>query len=639
MNHNLRRKGLVVSVAVVSLLVGVIAGFFAAHRVIGDISGMTTGKGGVPASSERAGEMGTGGVPGEMSLPAQARGGGVQQPPGRAGEMEEMKGMSMKEMDMKGTEKNMQGMESMRSGSSAPAGAVVIPAVARQLIGVRNAPAAYRALEQEIRTVGTVDVNERGLTQVTLKVSGWIKDVFVNSVGRPVRRGEPLFTLYSPDLLVTQDEYLLALKTQAQLAASPLAEAKANTVALVGSARERLRLWDLTDEQIAALERRGKAEPVLTVYAPSTGIVMKREALPGKYVEPGTTLYEVADLSTVWISADIYESEVTAVKLDQPVSVTFTAYPRETFRGNVSYIYPSLNTEARTVRVRLELPNPGLKLKPGMFGTVTLQIDAARMLVVPKEAVLDTGLRQLVFLDRGEGAYMPYPVKLGRRSQDSVEVLEGLKEGDRIVTSANFLLDAESKLTSASSMQAMMGRIGMGDWQMRGAHEGKMEGMDMGDMKGMPMGDMKGMEGMKGMENMPGMDPGTGGVSAPPGRAGEMGSKKEMTGAETRQMNGLTLSLTTVPENPKAGEVLLKLTLTDQAGKPVTNAQVVFVYTMPMPGMTDTKVTARHTKDGLYEGTVLFGMGGTWVVTVNMTVPGRPPIAEKYQFSVAGGGM
>jgi Cu(I)/Ag(I) efflux system membrane fusion protein len=463
--------------------------------------------------------------------------------------------------------------------------------------------------------------------------------VFVNSVGRPVRRGEPLFTLYSPDLLVTQDEYLLALKTQAQLAASPLAEAKANTVALVGSARERLRLWDLTDEQIAALERRGKAEPVLTVYAPSTGIVMKREALPGKYVEPGTTLYEVADLSTVWISADIYESEVTAVKLDQPVSVTFTAYPRETFRGNVSYIYPSLNTEARTVRVRLELPNPGLKLKPGMFGTVTLQIDAARMLVVPKEAVLDTGLRQLVFLDRGEGAYMPYPVKLGRRSQDSVEVLEGLKEGDRIVTSANFLLDAESKLTSASSMQAMMGRIGMGDWQMRGAHEGKMEGMDMGDMKGMPMGDMKGMEGMKGMENMPGMDPGTGGVSAPPGRAGEMGSKKEMAGAESRQMNGLTLSLTTAPENPKAGEVLLKLTLTDQAGKPVTNAQVVFVYTMPMPGMTDTKVTARHTKDGLYEGTVLFGMGGTWVVTVNMTVPGRPPIAEKYQFSVAGGGM
>jgi len=150
---------------------------------------------------------------------------------------------------------------------------------------------------------------------------------------------------------------------------------------------------------------------------------------------------------------------------------------------------------------------------------------------------------------------------------------------------------------------------------------------------------MEGMQGMKGMESMPGMDPGKGGVSAPPGRAGEMESKKEMTGAEIRQVAGLSLTLNTAQEKPKAGDVLLKLKLTDQAGKPVTNAQVLFVYTMPMPGMTDSKVSARHTKEGLYEGTVLFGMGGTWVVTVNVTVPGRPPIAEKYQFSVAGGGM
>ena len=162
-----------------------------------------------------------------------------------------------------------------------------------------------------------------------------------------------------------------------------------------------------------------------------------------------------------------------------------------------------------------------------------------------------------------------------------------------------------SKLTSASSMQAMMGRVGMGDWQMRGAYEGKMEGMPMGDMKG--------------MENMPGM--------------------QKTTGAGTRQVAGLSLTLNTAPENPKAGDVLLKLTLTDQAGKPVTNAQVLFVYTMPMPGMTDSKATARHTTDGLYEGKVMFGMGGTWVVTVNVTVPGRPPIAEQYQFSVGGGGM
>jgi Cu(I)/Ag(I) efflux system membrane fusion protein len=601
MNQQAYRKSFVMGAVAIGVIAGVAVGFFTAHKMKGGMAGMSMGTGSVSAAPGQAGEMG-----------------------------------DMQQMDMK--EKPMQGMPGM---GAAPSGAVVIPAVMRQLIGVRSAPAGVAVLGQEIRAVGTVGYDERGFTQVTVKTSGWVREVLVDSIGRPVRKGDPLFTLYSPDLLATQDEYLLAVKTQAKLATSPLAEVKANAASLVASTRGRLRLWDVTDAQMATLDRRGTAEPVLTVYAPSSGIVLKREALPGKYVEPGTTLYEVADLSTVWISADIYESEVAAVTLNQPASVTFAAYPGEIFRGNVSYIYPSLNTEARTVRVRLELPNPGLKLKPGMFGTVTVQTDAVRTLVVPKEAVLDTGLRQLVFLDRGEGAYAPYPVKLGRRSQDDVEVLEGLKEGDRIVTSANFLLDAESKLASASSMQAMMGRIGMGDWQMRGAHEGKMEGMEgMGDMKGMPMGeDMKGMQGMKGMENMPGMEPGKGGVSAPPGRAGEMGSKKEMTGAETRQMNGLTLSLTTVPEHPKAGNVLLKLTLTDQAGKPVTNAQVVFVYTMPMPGMTDTKVTARHTKDGLYEGTVLFVMGGTWMVTVNMTVPGRPPIAEKYQFSVAGGGM
>ena len=510
----------------------------------------------------------------------------------------DMKQIDMKGMPMEGT-MPMKDMEPMPGMSGAPSGAIAIPAVMRQLIGVRSAPVTYASLEQEIRAVGTVGYDERGLTQVTVKTSGWVREVFVDSIGRPVRKGEPLFTLYSPDLLATQDEYLLAVKMQGQLATSPLAEVKANAASLVATSRERLHLWDVTDGQIAALERRGTAEPGLTVYAPSSGIVLKREALPGKYVEPGTTLYEVADLSTVWISADIYESEVAAVRLNEPASVTFAAYPGEIFRGTVSYIYPSVNTEARTVRVRLELPNPGLKLKPGMYGNVTLQTDAVHTLVVPKEAVLETGLRQLVFMDRGQGRYEPASVKLGRRSQDSVEVLEGLKEGDRIVTSANFLLDAESKLASASSMQAMMGRIGMADWQMRGAHEGK-------------------MEGMAGME---------------------MGNKNGMTVAETRQMDGLTLSLTSVPEKLKAGEVLLRLKVTDQAGKPVTNAQVVFVYTMPMPGMADSKASARHTKDGLYEGTAMFGMGGTWLMTVNLTVPGRPAVAEKFQLSVLGGGM
>ena len=562
MNHNMRKKTLVLSTAAVCLLVGVIAGSFAAHHAMGDMSGMKGNKG-----------------------------------------MENMQGMPMEGA------KSMRDMDPMPGMSDAPSGAVAVPAVARQLIGVRSASVVHATLEEKIRTVGTVGYDERGFTQVTLKTSGWIRKVFVDSIGRPVRKGEPLFTVYSPDLLATQDEYLLAVKMQGQLAESPLDEAKANADALVASARERLRLWDVTDSQIAALERRGQADPVLTIYAPSSGIVMKREALPGKYVEPGVTLYEIADLSTIWIHADIYESEVAHAKVGQPATITFAAYPAETFSGKVAYVYPTLNTEARTVRVRVEFTNPKLKLKPGMYGNVTLQTDAVKTLVVPKDAVLNTGLRQLVFMDRGQGRYEPTLVKLGRRSQDSVEVMEGLKEGDRIVTSANFLLDAESKLASASSMQGMMGRIGMADWQMRGAYEAKMEGM-------------KGMEGMKDMSGMPGMDP---------------GSAKAIS--ETRKIAGYILTFTTLPETPKAGEVLLKLRVTNQNGKSVTNAQVLFVYTMPMPGMTDSKVTARHTKDGLYEGKVMFGMGGTWVVTANVTIPGQPSVSEKFQFVVVGSGM
>jgi Cu(I)/Ag(I) efflux system membrane fusion protein len=267
------------------------------------------------------------------------------------------------------------------------------------------------------------------------------------------------------------------------------------------------------------------------------------------------------------------------------------------------------------------LPNPGFKLKPGMYGTVTLSTDAQERLVVPKEAVLDTGLRQLVYLDRGQGVYMPTEVKVGRRSEDAVEILEGLKEGERVVISANFLLDAESKLASTGNMQQMMGQIGMADWQMRGAREAKMEGMPMGE----------------------------GGVPAPPGRAGAMKDMEGMKGmpgmssdaakpvSETRQAGGLTLQFTTAPEIPKPGENALRIKLTDQSGKPVTNANVLFLYTMPMPGMTESKATATHTKDGIYEGKAMLGMGGTWEVTANVTIPGKPPISEKFRVQVSGG--
>src|SRR3989475_220275 len=570
-------RTLLIGGVIAALIVGVVGGYFAAHLGMADMPGMKS-----------------------MEM-------GVKQ------------GMG----NMKDTgAKSMQGMEGMPGMSTAPTGTIVIPAVTRQLIGVRTAPVSYASLAQEIRAVGTVEYDERKLTKVNLRVSGWIEQVFINAIGQSVRAGQPMLTLYSPDLLATQDEYLLALKAQTQLEGSPLPEARQDAAALVASARERLRLWNLNDEQIAAVERRGKAERVLTVYAPSSGIVLKRQALPGNYVEPGTTLYELADLSTVWIHGDIYGSEITAVRLNQSAEVTFEAYPGETFRGKVAYIYPYLNEATRTVRVRMEFANPHLKLKPGMYGNVMLHVDAGRRLVVPKEAVLDSGLRQLVFLDMGQGVYQPYPVKLGRRSQDYVEVLEGIKEGDRVVTSANFLLDAESKLASAGGMQAMMGQIGMADWQMRGAHEAKMA-MGEGGVSAPP--GREGEKGMKGMEGMKGM----------PGMKSEPG--KPVT--ETRQVSGFSLTFSTVPETPKAGETLLRLKVIDPAGYGATNAQVVFVYTMPMPGMMESKAKATHTKDGMYEAKALLGMGGMWVVTANVTLPDLPPISEKFQFAVAGGGM
>ena len=624
------RKGIVTVLVVLSLIIGLLGGYVLMDRSMPE---MTPGKAGVPwekeptlAGSGRAGEIVT---------------------PGRAGEEEKGSPSAAPQREMEPMP-DMKGMPGMAT-PAAPSGAVVLPAVQRQLIGVRTTEVSYAQLGEAIRAVGSITYDERKLTQVNLRVSGWIQKVFVDALGKPVRKGEPLLTLYSPDLLATQDEYLLALRSQAQLAGSPMLDAKTGAEALVASARERLKLWSFTDQQMAELEGRGTAEPVITVYSPSRGIVLKREALPGKYVDPGTTLYELADLSTVWIYGDVYESQIADVKLNQPAAATFDAYPGEAFAGKVQYIYPYLNETTRTIRVRLELPNPTLKLKPGMYGNVLIQTDQQERLVVPKEAVLDTGLRQIVFLDRGKGMYVPTDVKLGRRSEDKAEVLAGLKEGDRVVTAANFLLDAQSKLASTGNMQQMMGQIGMADWQMRGAYEKKMEGMEGMDMgKGgvprekEPVSAGSGRAGEKGMQGMEGM--GKGGVSAPPGREGGM---KDMPGmspsapakpvSETRKVSGYVLTLSTTPDIPKAGETMLRLKLTDPEGKSVTNANVLFVYTMAMPGMSETKAQAIHGKNGVYEGKAMLGMAGTWDVTATVTIPAKVPISEKFRVQVGGG--
>lgn len=510
----------------------------------------------------------------------------------------------------------MRSMKDMGTSASleegpAQAYAMVAP-FKQQLIGVKTAVVEKRPLETMIRAVGRVDYDEQRIAHVNLRVSGWIEELFVDYTGQRVRKGQPLFTLYSPDLVATQDEYLLALRVQDKVKDSPIPEVGQQAEQMVEAARDRLRLWTLTDEQLNEVARRGKAQTYVTIRSPIAGHVIDKKVFKGMFVEPEMRLYTITDLSTVWINAEIYEYEVPFVQMGQLATVTFSSYPGEQFHGRVSYVYPYLNKEARTVKVRLELPNPGVLLKPDMYGDVLIRVNRGTNLAIPEQAVLDSGKRTLVFVVRGEGLFEPRTVKLGQKIGPYYEVREGLTEGERVVTSGNFLIDSESKLMAATNM---MGALGMGGIRMEQAQMGKME---MGGMESM------GMEGMKGM----------GGKKVMPGMKSEPGQPV----SETRQVSGFTLTFTTLPEIPKAGEAALRLKVTDPAGYAVANAQVVFVYTMPMPGMSESKVTGRHTKDGVYEGKAMLGMGGMWVVTVTVTMQGLEPVTEKFQFTVAGGG-
>ena len=238
---------------------------------------------------------------------------------------------------------------------------------------------------------------------------------------------------------------------------------------MVEAARRRLLFWDLTSQQIKALEERGAPQTYLTLSAPASGIVVEKMAVKGMRVEPGMKLYRIADLSTVWLYADIYESEVPLVREGQTVTVSLSYYPGETFSGRITYIYPYLDTQTRTNKVRLEFTNPQGKLKPGMYANSEIEISLGSTLTVPESAVLQSGLRQLVFVEQGEGVFAPREVKLGIKADSRFAVLSGLVAGERVVTSGNFLLDSESKLKAATSMMGMMGAIGMGDWKMESA--------------------------------------------------------------------------------------------------------------------------------------------------------------------------
>ena len=326
-----------------------------------------------------------------------------------------------------------------------PAPTITISEEKRQLIGVRTTAAAFHSLDKQIRTVGKVEVNETRLALVNTKITGWVKKLFVNFTGDRVVKGQPLLSIYSPDLVTAQEEYLLALRSRTT-GTGGIAEVEASQQSLIDSAKRRLLLWDITPEQIAELEKTGKEQTEMIIKAPLSGIVLEKMVFDGAYITSGMNLYKIADLSKVWIIGDVYEYEVPLVKVGQQARVTLPYSSGEVLHATVSFINPVLDPLTRTVKVRIAVQNPGLVLKPDMFVNVEIMTSSHARLVIPRSAVLDSGTRQIVYVEKEPGVFEMRQVKLGIRGETEVEVLKGIKKGELVVTSGNFLIDSESQL-------------------------------------------------------------------------------------------------------------------------------------------------------------------------------------------------
>src|ERR1051326_290617 len=319
-----------------------------------------------------------------------------------------------------------------------------------QSIGVKLATAEIQNLSDAVRAAGNVEVDERRVASVQTRFPGWIRNVYADASYQLIHKGEPLFTIYSPDLFTTEQEYLLAKKNAEAVQSSSVGGVASGSQSLLAATRQRLEQWEVPPNEIQNLESTGKVITNLTFNSPVTGYITERNALPNMYVQPETKLYTVADLSSVWVSAQVFQSDLGRIKPGDPAVVTVDAYPGKIFKGHVRDILPQVDMNTRTARVRVALANPGLKLKPGMYVNVALQVPLGRQLVVPSSAVLHAGLRQLVFVSRGEGMFDPREVQTSGQAGDKVIITKGLKAGERVVNSAGFLIDSESQLQAAA---------------------------------------------------------------------------------------------------------------------------------------------------------------------------------------------
>jgi Cu(I)/Ag(I) efflux system membrane fusion protein len=325
---------------------------------------------------------------------------------------------------------------------------VEIPLEKQQLIGVKTVVASVKPLQKIIRTVGRIEYDERSLATVNTKIEGWIERLYVNYTGEYVKKGEPLAEIYSPELVATQQEFLNALKwarpgTVKDSSVGKMLLKDAETI--IEAAKQRLRLWDINDAQIKKIEETGKPIRTLTIFSPASGYVVQKIALQGMRLMPGEKLFDVADLSTVWIVSDIYEYEVSLIKTGQTAKISLSYFPGREFSSTIDYIYPSLAAETRTAKIRFTIANPGEQLKPQMFTNVEVKINLGNKLAIPESAIIDTGIRQIVYVDKGEGYFEPREVILGLKAEGMAEVLKGIKAGEKVASSGNFLIDSEAQ--------------------------------------------------------------------------------------------------------------------------------------------------------------------------------------------------
>jgi Cu(I)/Ag(I) efflux system membrane fusion protein/cobalt-zinc-cadmium efflux system membrane fusion protein len=448
-----------------------------------------------------------------------------------------------------------------------------------QSIEVRLGTAELKQAHAEMRVTANVDLDERRIAYVQTRFPGWIRKVYADTTYQYIRKGQPLFTIYSPDVVTTEQEYLLAKKNSESVQTSTVSGVSTGAQALLSAARERLTQWEVPESEIEKLETTGKVISDLTFNSPVSGYITEKNALPNMYVQPESKLYTVADLSTVWVNAQIFQIDIGRIKPGDAATVTVDSYPGKTFRGRVDFILPQVDMNTRTVRARLVFPNAGLLLKPGMFVNVVFDAPAGKRLTIPASSIFHSGTRNLIFVNKGEGNFEPREVELGPRVGDDYVVLKGIKPGESLVTSANFLIDSEAQLQAAA-----------------GAF-----------------------------------------VPPPPGAGAAAAVNASPGAAQT------SVELTTDPTPPQKGSNVFRVKLTGANGVPTSGSQVTVTFFMPaMPAMgmaaMKTSVDLTDKGSGMYEGKGDLGSGGTWQVTITARLNGIV-IASKQLTVNATGGM